>query len=111
MYWILVSGGWGVEMGKWGNGGGGWTYRNTQLIKNLTEPIYLPFHFLSTLLPETVLLRFAETYGDGFLEGGYAAETYPRVGCGDVADEVGGADQEADAPARGVEVFAGGTDG
>ena len=87
------------------------TYRNTQFIKNSTEPLHLARHLLSALVPETVLLCLTEPDRHGFLQWGHAGEADPRVCCRDVLDEVLGAHEEADAPARGVEVLAGGADG
>ena len=87
------------------------TYRNTQFIKNSTEPLYLARHLLSALVPETVLLCLTEPDRHGFLQWGHAGEADPRVCCRDVLDEVLGAHEEADAPACGIEVLAGGADG
>ena len=87
------------------------TYRDTQFIKNSTEPLHLACHLLSTLVPEAVLLCLAEADRHGFLQWGYAGEADSRVRGGHVLDEVLGAHEEADAPACGVEVLAGGADG
>ena len=90
---------------------GRWTHRNTQLFKNGTEPLHLPSHFLPALFPKAIFFRLLESDCYGFLEGAYAAEADPGVSCGDVVDEVRGTDEEADAPAGGVDVFACGADG
>ena len=68
-------------------------------------------HFLAGGFPKGVFGGVFETDGHGFLQRGDGRVADPGVGGGDVGDEFGGADQPADAPARGVEVLAAGPDG
>lgn len=85
--------------------------RQPELGEDLAEPRDLAFHLADGAVPEALAIRLLEADGRGLLEGRDAGVADPGVGGGDVLDQVRLADQEADAPAGGIEVLAGGADG
>jgi hypothetical protein len=83
------------------------TYRNTELIKDLTEAGNLVLHICSALIPEALLLGLLKGNGSGFLERGHTAVTDASVGSSNILDQMLGSDQVSDTPASGVEGLAG----
>lgn len=84
---------------------------NVELVKDLAEAGHFALHLGLGLVPEVVGVGLLEANGGGFLERGDGRVADACVGCGHGCDEFGGADEVADAPAGGVEVFACGADG
>jgi hypothetical protein len=87
------------------------TYRNVKLIEDLAEPLHLPLHLFSALVPEALLVCLLKSNGRCLLQRRHTAVADAGVSTGNVLDQVLGSDQVADAPAGGVEGFACGADG
>lgn len=84
-----------------------YTYRDTELIKNLTEPLDLSLHLRSALVPEACLFGLLKGDSSCFLQRRYAAVADAGVCTGYVLDQVFGSNQVANTPTGGVEGFAG----
>ena len=87
------------------------TYRQAQLIKNLTKPPNLFLHLRLALLPKPMSVRFFKADSHRLLQRTHAAIADARVRGGDVLDQMFGPNEPADAPTCSIEVLAAGSDG
>ena len=87
------------------------THRNVKLIEDLAEPLHLPLHLFSALVPEALLVCLLKSNGRCLLQRRHTTVADAGVSTGNVLDQVLGSDQVADTPASGVEGFASRTDG
>lgn len=86
-------------------------YRDTQLIKDLAEPLNFTLHICAALVPEALFLCLLESNSSGFLKRRHTAVTDTGVCTGHVLDQVFRADEVPNTPTSGVEGLAGRTNG
>jgi hypothetical protein len=79
------------------------TYRDTELIKDLTEQLHLLLHLIAALVPEANLVCLLKGHSSGFLEGRHTAVANAGVCTSNVLDQMLRSDQIAHTPASGVE--------
>ena len=84
------------------------TYRDTKLVKDLTEPLNFTLHVCAALVPEALFLCLLESNSSGFLERRHTAVTDTGVCTGHVLDQVFRTDEVPNTPPSGVEGLAGG---
>lgn len=94
-----------------GGGGIGVTDRNTQLVKNLTEPSDLSLHLIARLLPEPFCFSLLKRHGRRFLQRRHTTIAYPRMRSSNVLNQMRWSDQISHSPACGIERFPGRADG
>lgn len=86
-------------------------YRDTKLIKDLTEPLNFTLHVCAALVPEALFLCLLESNSSSFLERRHAAVTDTGVCTSHILDQVFRADEVPNTPTSGVEGLAGRTHG
>jgi hypothetical protein len=86
------------------------TYRETELIKDLTEKLDLILHVCSAFVPEALLFSLLERNSSRLLERGDTAVADAGVCTSHVFDQMFGANEIPNTPAGGIEGLAGGAD-
>lgn len=79
------------------------TYRDTELIKNLTEQLHLLVHLIAALVPEANLVCLFKGHSSGFLQGRHTAVANAGVCTSDVLDQMFWSNEVSHTPASGVE--------
>ena len=84
-------------------------YRNTQLIKDLTEALHLLLHIIPTLIPESHLVSLLESNSSSLLERRNTAIADAGVCASHILDQMLWSDEITNTPSSGIEGFTSGT--
>lgn len=87
------------------------TYRDTELIEDLAEPLNFTLHVCSALVPEALFFCLLESNSSSFLERRHTAVTDTGVCTSHVLDQVFRANEVPNTPTSSIEGLAGGAHG